>query len=406
MQDLNNKIDNAGATADGKLPSAEWNEVASELQNVIESSSLVLSSGDVQQLVKAISDYCTVGDFYTGAGVVNTYTATVIAPMIAPDSLKVGMKIRTIIPITNTGNSTLNAFGSGVIDIKKPGDIAISPGELIAATEYEFIYRESPTTHWEVLDAGIETVEGISLAGLDYPTIDTTDNRITATPAFATNGGTVSIPADVLVSLAQELTTGETGIMAAFKTPAFTSIDLDISSTYYLRAHFISGVITVYMQKGTDADTIPAGLIGTPGGASGGGFDCTVLDVLFAKVVTDTAGTVPTVTELANNKDLIVTASVYISNFPQSRNWSNVAGSTIILDWARSPEHKTISLSMLAGHPNKPDGSSSTHSINMCGIRYKAGATTRYETGDYEQIYEDTQTSSAGSGQIEYFLMA
>jgi hypothetical protein len=76
---------------------------------------------------------------------------------------------------------------------------------------------------------------------------------------------------------------------------------LNISSTYYLRAQVgTNGALWLYTQKGTDADAIPATQIGTPNGASGGGFDSTVVDMLIAKIVTGSAGTLPTVTPLAN----------------------------------------------------------------------------------------------------------
>ena len=69
-------------------------------------------------------------------------------------------------------------------------------------------------------------------------------------------------------------------------TPAFSSPDLIASQTYYLRAKVgNTGALQIYLQRGTDSDTIPASLIGTPDAASGGGFDSTVLDMLLARVV-------------------------------------------------------------------------------------------------------------------------
>lgn len=186
MRDLNNKIDNAGATADGKLPSIEWNEIASEIQSLIESTSQSLTSSDLLQVVKGISTYCTTGDFYTGAGVVNAYTATVISPMIAPDSVAVGMKIRAIIPITNTGNATLNAFSSGAIDIGHPGGAGVNNGELIASTEYEFIYRISPSIHWEVIGAEVAP------AGVPTGSIILTASAAVPTGFFECNDAAVS----------------------------------------------------------------------------------------------------------------------------------------------------------------------------------------------------------------------
>lgn len=407
MQDLNNKVDNAGATADGKLSSSEWNEVASELQSFIESTGQTLTSLDLLQIVKGVSQYCTVGDFYTGAGIVNAYTATVVAPMIAPNSLAVGMKIRTIVQITNTGNSTLNAFSSGTIDIMQPGGVHVAAGELSGGTEYEFIYRLSPTIHWEVLNAEIPAIEGISIQAIDYPTIDSADNRIIVAPSVATNGGTVTYPAGTIISLGEEVTAGETGRMAAYKTSLYSSVDLDVSSTYYLRAKWVSGSVVQYIQKGSDADAIPAGLVGTPGGASGGGFDSTVFDILLSRVVTGLAGTLPVVTELANKSDLILQSSVYRSDLPQQLDWATLASTDIAIDWARKPSISSITLSFFASARNRPDGTNldtGSGNMQMIGFRFKP-TLSRYATDDIEFAYDDS-TGTNGSSQTEIVLRA
>lgn len=187
-----------------------------------------------------------------------------------------------------------------------------------------------------------EIALALPLAALDYPTIDTADNRITVTPTADTNGGTVSIPANIQVALGEEITAGKTGVMRGIETAAYTSADLDINSTYYLRAKFVDGVWTVYTQKGTDADAIPTGLQGTVDGANGGGFDSTVLDVLFAKVVTGTAGTLPVVTELANSNALRAYVDEQVAAVSPITSWTNATA--ITLDWARIPD---ISSAML-----------------------------------------------------------
>ena len=408
MQDLNDKITDAGATAAGRLSSDEWNELPSEVQNVIESAGQTLTSADLQQLVKGIAKYCTVGDFFTGAGVVNAYTASVVAPMIAPPALVVGLKIRAIITITNTGAATLNSFGSGVINIKQPGGTALGVGELIGGTEYEFIYRTAPSTHWEVLDAGVVVSEGVSLQHLDFPTIDTADNKMGVTAATATNGGTVSIPAGTLVSLGEEVTAGETGKPSFFKSIVFDSVDLDISSTYYLRAHWNAGAVVYYTQKGTDADAVPAGLLGTPGGGSGGGFDSTVIDVLFAKVVTGTAGTLPAVTKLANHKQLKLSSIGTKQTFTRALDWTAITSSAIVLDWARVPTYKNVFFSLLTSGANKPDGGDLTNGghgyYQMMGVRFSA-VPTRYTTNDLENVYDDSENND-GSTIIDMILEA
>ena len=57
MQDLNDKV------TGGFLPAVEWNEVPSEIQNVIEDANITLSPLDLFQLSKAISVYASEGIF-------------------------------------------------------------------------------------------------------------------------------------------------------------------------------------------------------------------------------------------------------------------------------------------------------------------------------------------------------
>ena len=154
MQDLNDKIQNGGATADGILTADEWNQVPSEIQNVIESTGQTLSGANLKQLVKGIAAYSSVGNFYTGGGIANAYTANAVAPLEAPAALYDGMQIRLIISADNTGASTLNAFSTGVIDIKLRGGITDPEANaLLAGKEYTFIYRTAPSDHWEVFSA-------------------------------------------------------------------------------------------------------------------------------------------------------------------------------------------------------------------------------------------------------------
>ena len=49
MEDLNDKV------LGGNLPAIEWNQVPSEIQNVIENLGISLSNGDLNQLGKAIA---------------------------------------------------------------------------------------------------------------------------------------------------------------------------------------------------------------------------------------------------------------------------------------------------------------------------------------------------------------
>ena len=161
MQDLNDKINNGGATADGQLSADEWNQLPSEVQNAIESAGMTLSGGDLSQLVKSIAHYSSVGQFFTGAGIADAYTATVVAPRIAPPALVNGMELNLIIPVTGTGAGTLNAFGTGIVDIKLEGGTSDPvAGDLEAGKLARFKYFTAPSAHWGLINPIISGAVG------------------------------------------------------------------------------------------------------------------------------------------------------------------------------------------------------------------------------------------------------
>jgi hypothetical protein len=176
------------------------------------------------------------------------------------------------------------------------------------------------------------------IAALPYPCVATADNRLGVGTGSGANGGTVSIASGQRLSLAMELEAGYTARLGYWITAAWTSAGLDVSSTYYLRAQIDDDALLFYVVKGSDSDAIPGSLRGTPGAASGGGFDSTRLDMLVAKVVTGTAGSAPTVTPLRNTDRLF--ANVVESGTPTlGSGYSYFFTHTINdLNWARIPQ--------------------------------------------------------------------
>ncbi|WP_225927425.1 phage tail protein [Pseudomonas ekonensis] len=170
------------------------------------------------------------------------------------------------------------------------------------------------------------TQDAMPLSALAFPTVATADGRIAVTAAGASAGGTVSVPGGVLVSLCEEVSAGTTARPRTLLTNAWNSTALDINSTYFLRMQVRGGALVCYVQKGTDADAVPAAMKGGTG-ASGGGFDSTCIDMLMAKVVTEGAGTVPKLTLLANKARLEAVGV-----------WSGANGNySMPLNWARKP---------------------------------------------------------------------
>ncbi|MEW6309947.1 MAG: phage tail protein [Pseudomonadota bacterium] len=205
----------------------------------------------------------------------------------------------------------------------------------------------NPTTAEEY---GLAADLALPLPALPYPTVATSNNRIAVTVAVvAGQGGTVSVPAGVLVSLGQEVIAGQTGRMRSFTTQAWTSANLAINSTYFLRAQVQNGALTFYVQQGGDADVIPGSLKGTPNGANGGGFDSTRIDMLVAKVVTGAAGSTPTLTALANAEYLYARSAETtvmcvtgpngagtLSSATGDESWVNLRFEN--LNWGRKPK--------------------------------------------------------------------
>lgn len=126
MQDLNDKITGNVLTA------AEWNEVPSEIQNVIEGLGQVLSSGDLNQLGKGIAGYVANGTFYTDSGVADAYVLSVIGLKQVPTAYTDGFKVRFLAGNANTGASTINVASLGVKNLKMVGGVT-PPVDIIRA---------------------------------------------------------------------------------------------------------------------------------------------------------------------------------------------------------------------------------------------------------------------------------
>jgi len=124
VEDLNDKI------TGGTLSAAEWNQVPSELQNVIEQLGLALSNGDLNQLGKAIAGYVGGGDFYTGGGAANAQTLTKIGTKQAPAVLLDGLRVRWRPSVNNTAGATINVNSLGAKSVVREDASALSANDL------------------------------------------------------------------------------------------------------------------------------------------------------------------------------------------------------------------------------------------------------------------------------------
>ncbi|WP_433767287.1 phage tail protein [Pseudomonas putida] len=231
-------------------------------------------------------------------------------------------------PLTGTSGSLIPAaWGNGVteeiVNVIKAADL--TPNE----TKFDQLLQAIQS----VTAKGWNQDLALPLAALPLPTVATADSRLAITPAAAsTSGGRVSIPAGVYISIGQEVVTGQLGRSRTCLTTAWSSGDLLPSSSYFLRAQVIGGVLTFYTQRGTIYDATPESLKGTVNGTSGGGFQSSVLDMCLAWIATGAPGSVPTVRAIYNRARLTWTQTVngngvvYLPLDPHARAARLVAG--------------------------------------------------------------------------------
>lgn len=158
MQDLNDKV------TGNSLLATEWNQVPSEIQNAIEALGVTLSSGDLNQLGKSLAGYAAEGAEYSDSGAANAYVLSATGTKQAIPSYRDGMRIRFMPANANTGASTVNVAGLGVVNIKlRGGTTDPSAGDIDPNLPCHLVYRTSPSAHFELDRSGfVKTVFQIS----------------------------------------------------------------------------------------------------------------------------------------------------------------------------------------------------------------------------------------------------
>jgi len=107
MEDLNDKI------LGGNLSAPEWNQVPSEIQNVIEKTGQSLTNSDIDQLGKGIANYVGNSNFYVDSGIENSYVLTSIGSNQPITDYTVGLTVEFIPTNTNTDASVVNVSSLG-----------------------------------------------------------------------------------------------------------------------------------------------------------------------------------------------------------------------------------------------------------------------------------------------------
>ncbi len=158
MQQLSGKI------VGDSFPPNQWNQLPQEIQNLIETSGLSLSGGDLEQGKKSLLQYIVSGRFGVDSGTVNNYVLSMPIPSyVTPPDLKDERKIFFLTSNANTGAATLSAYGLGTKLLVDEGGAALLGGE-ISSTEINVAYYNESSDHWRLFSSPIalatESIEG------------------------------------------------------------------------------------------------------------------------------------------------------------------------------------------------------------------------------------------------------
>ncbi len=129
--------------ANGIAPTCEdvdLNGFKEENNNLITGSSQTLDTADRDQTHKAVAYYSAVGDFYIDSGIANAYVLSPAANRIVPLAYVTGMKIRFLVGNNNTGASTVNVGGLGVVSLIANGSGLSLPNKSLVTTEIAEAY--------------------------------------------------------------------------------------------------------------------------------------------------------------------------------------------------------------------------------------------------------------------------
>lgn len=196
MQLLNDKIDGSGGP-ENILPAAEWNQLPTELQNIITALGMTLSNGDLNQLGKALAGYVANGAFYTDSGVADAYVLNTVGGKQSLTEYTDGAKVEFIATNPNTGAATVNVTGLGAKGVRTEDGLVVIAGMISGRTSliYDagagwFVIQLSDewfintTLHADISTASPPTTENVTAI---HRVVDRTGANLLAEMGFSAN---------------------------------------------------------------------------------------------------------------------------------------------------------------------------------------------------------------------------
>lgn len=118
------------------------------------------------------------------------------------------------------------------------------------------------------------------------------------------------------------------------------------------------------------------------------GFDGTYDDALLARVVTN-ASNISTITNLVN-RNRLVSETEYDEELDNTNNvFTAITGSDVTLDWSRTPDIKTLSLSGVQAYRSQPTDEYLAQFGTIGALMMRQTTATRYGSPEVEFVYDD-----------------
>jgi len=195
MQLLSDKITGSTCFSD------DWNQLATEMQNIITSQGIALSNLSLDQAAQAISDYSTQGDLYVQGGTDNALELSVVGSKEPVQSYEDGMRIRFKKVNDSTTAVTVDIESIGVVPLEIYSFIAFTDSITLKDGDfYEMVYSSLATRFFIYLPtitnqpvyggfketwSRMESNSGFPDDEVDFfagATIDSTETRVMISP--------------------------------------------------------------------------------------------------------------------------------------------------------------------------------------------------------------------------------
>ncbi len=164
MENLNDKV------LGSNLSATEWNQVPSELQNIIEQTGQVLTNADLNQLGKGVASYVANGNFYTDSDAgLNSYVLNKIGSKQSTVDYIDGMAVEFLAVSGNTGATIVNVGILGVKDIVDSAGNPLIGGEIVSSERIKLKYRSSADNF--IIDANIPAASVLTGSITAWPVI-------------------------------------------------------------------------------------------------------------------------------------------------------------------------------------------------------------------------------------------